>query len=93
MIEEMTESTKAGPSQTATDAGTAPATPDPNESLVAAIERVARPSDDSSWDLSTKRTVLVIMLIAIVFVIYISRSILPMILVAGILAYLLNPLV
>lgn len=89
----MTESTKAGPSQTATDAGTAPTIPDPNESLVAAIERVARPSDDSSWDLSTKRTVLVIMLIAIVFVIYISRGILPMILVAGILAYLLNPLV
>ena len=33
------------------------------------------------------------MLIAIVFVIYISRGILPMILIAGILAYLLNPLV
>ena len=89
----MTESKKASTSQSATEAGAAAENPNPNESLVAAIERVARPSADSSWDLSTKRTVLVIMLIAIIFLIYISRSILPMILVAGILAYLLNPLV
>ena len=89
----MTEPTQVGTSQPATDPSTAPIMPDPNESLVAAIERVARPGEDSSWDLSTKRTVLVIMLIAIIFVVYISRGILPMILVAGILAYLLNPLV
>ncbi len=63
------------------------------DSLVAAIEAVTQPGEDSSWDLATKRTVLVIMLVAVVFVLYISRNILPMILVAGILSYLLSPIV
>ena len=63
------------------------------DSLVAVIEAVANSSEDSSWDLTTKRTVLVIMLIAVIFVLYISRNILPMILVAGILSYLLSPIV
>lgn len=72
------------------DAASQPAAPD---SLVAAIEAVTQPGDGSSWDLATKRTVLVIMLIAAIFVIYISRTILPMILVAGILSYLLSPIV
>ncbi len=65
----------------------------PNDSLVAVIDRVADPTADSQWDLSTKRTVLVIMLVVIVFVIYISRSIVPMVLIAAILAYLLSPIV
>ena len=60
---------------------------------MAAIDRVADPESDSRWDLTTKRTVLVIMLVAIVAIIYISQSIIPMVLIAGILAYLLNPLV
>ncbi|MBK8795750.1 MAG: AI-2E family transporter [Caldilinea sp.] len=74
---------------------TVPVTPavDVNSSLVAAIERVARPGDDSSWDLATKRTVLVIMLVGVIYVTYISRNILPMVLVAGIVSYLLNPIV
>jgi predicted PurR-regulated permease PerM len=63
------------------------------DSLVAAIERVTRPGDDSSWDLATKRTVLVIMLVGAVYVLYISRSILPMVLIATILSYLLSPIV
>ncbi len=64
-----------------------------NESLVAVLERVADPDGDSRWDRSTKRTVLVIMLVALVFIIYISRPVIPMVLIAAILAYLLNPLV
>lgn len=64
-----------------------------NESLVAVLERVADPDGDSRWDRSTKRTVLVIMLVALVFIIYLSRPIIPMVLVAAILAYLLNPVV
>lgn len=63
------------------------------ESLVAVIDRVAAPSGESRWDRSTKRTVLVIMLVALVFIIYISRPIIPMVLIAAILAYLLNPIV
>lgn len=67
--------------------------PAPENSLVAALDRVADPDDNSQWDLSTKRTVLVILLVAVVFVIYISRSIVPMVLIAAILAYLLNPII
>jgi predicted PurR-regulated permease PerM len=63
------------------------------ESLVAILDRVADPDGDSRWDRSTKRTVLVIMLVALVFIIYISRPVIPMILIAAILAYLLNPIV
>jgi predicted PurR-regulated permease PerM len=62
-------------------------------SLVAVIDRVADPTGDSRWDRSTKRTVLVIMLVGLVFIIYISRPIIPMVLIAAILAYLLNPIV
>jgi predicted PurR-regulated permease PerM len=67
--------------------------PSPSNSLVAVLDRVADPASDSQWDLSTKRTVLVIMLIVVVFVIYISRNILPMVLIAAILAYLLSPII
>jgi predicted PurR-regulated permease PerM len=69
------------------------AAPAANDSLVAAIERVTRPGDDSSWDLATKRTVLVIMLVGAIYVLYISRNILPMVLIAAILSYLLSPIV
>ena len=78
------------PDAAATESGTEPAAAD---SLVAAIERVTRPGDDSSWDLATKRTVLVIMLVGAIYVLYISRGILPMVLIAAILAYLLSPIV
>lgn len=64
-----------------------------DESLVAIIDRVADPSGDPRWDRSTKRMVLVIMLVALVFIIYISRPIIPMVLLAAIVAYLLNPIV
>jgi len=63
------------------------------ESLVAVLDRVADPSGDSRWDQSTKRTVLVILLVALIFIIYISQNVIPMVLIASILAYLLNPIV
>jgi predicted PurR-regulated permease PerM len=66
---------------------------DPEASLVAAIEAVTQPGGDSSWDLATKRLVLVIMLVAFVYVIYLSREILPLILVAAIISYLISPVV
>ncbi|MEZ4611961.1 MAG: hypothetical protein R2838_17245 [Caldilineaceae bacterium] len=47
----------------------------------------------SEWDLPTKRTVLVILLIGLIFVVWISRPILPMLVVSGIIAYLLSPIV
>ena len=77
------------------DADTPPTVPveQPDESLVALLDRVADPDGDSRWDRSTKRTVLVILLVALVFIIYISRPVIPMILIAAILAYLLNPIV
>jgi predicted PurR-regulated permease PerM len=65
----------------------------PNESLVAILDQMADPDGDSRWDRSTKRTVLVIMLVALVFIFYISRPVIPMILIAAIMAYLFSPIV
>lgn len=47
----------------------------------------------SQWDMSTKRTVLVILLIAIVAIVWISKPVLPILIMAGIIAYLLKPIV
>ncbi|NJN83834.1 MAG: AI-2E family transporter [Caldilineaceae bacterium] len=51
------------------------------------------PLDGSTWDIPTKRTVLVILLVATVFVFWISRPVIPLIVLAAIIAYLLNPIV
>lgn len=45
------------------------------------------------WDGATKRSVLIILLIAVVFGLWLSRAILPWIIFSAILAYLLNPIV
>ncbi len=92
-IPNQSEHEQVKPSTAETAATHSSAEPAANDSLVAAIERVARPGDDSSWDLATKRTVLVIMLVGAIYVLYISRNILPMVLIAAILAYLLSPIV
>ncbi|MEZ4658569.1 MAG: AI-2E family transporter [Caldilineaceae bacterium] len=47
----------------------------------------------SQWDMSTKRTVLVILLIATVAIVWISKPVLPILIMAGIIAYLLKPIV
>ncbi len=51
------------------------------------------PAGDSSWDLGTKRTVMVILLIAVVGVIYAARPIIPMLVIGGVIAYFLSPVV
>ena len=56
-------------------------------------EAELRLPSSSEWDLPTKRTVLVILLIGLIFVVWISRPILPMLVVSGIIAYLLSPIV
>lgn len=48
---------------------------------------------DSRWDLPTKRTVVVILLIAAVGLLWISRSVLPILVIAAIISYILSPLV
>ena len=61
------------------------------------VERLARltaiGATDSRWDTQTKRTVLVILLVAAVFGVWLSRSVLGFLTMAGIVAYLLNPVV
>lgn len=48
---------------------------------------------DSRWDVATKRTVLVIMLVVGVGIFWISRPVLTLLIIGGIVAYLLNPIV
>jgi predicted PurR-regulated permease PerM len=48
---------------------------------------------NSKWDAATKRTVLVILLITGVGLLWISRSVIPILVVAGIVAYILSPIV
>lgn len=60
--------------------------------------RAANPGEalvhaSSEWDVSTKRTVLVILFIGMLFVLWLSRPILPMVVVSMIIAYLLSPIV
>lgn len=47
----------------------------------------------SQWDLGTKRTVLVILLIVAVFILWVSTPALPLLIVSSMVAYLLNPIV
>ena len=47
----------------------------------------------SDWDPATKRTVAVIMLVFLGILVWISRPVLPILIIAGIISYLLNPFV
>lgn len=47
----------------------------------------------SEWDPATKRTVVVLLLIGILGILWISRSIIPILVIAGLVAYLLSPVV
>jgi len=59
-----------------------------------AVEELARVlSASGPWDVATKRTVLVILLVALLFVVWISRDVLPLLIISGIIAFLLSPLV
>ncbi len=45
------------------------------------------------WDAATKRTVVFLLLGVVIFTLWLSRSVLPWLIIAGILSYLLSPLV
>ncbi len=47
----------------------------------------------AQWDGATKRMVLVILLVLAAFVLWLSSSIMPMLIIAGILSYLLSPII
>jgi predicted PurR-regulated permease PerM len=47
----------------------------------------------SQWDVATKRTVVVILLVACVGVFWISQPVIPLLIISGIVAYLLHPIV
>lgn len=47
----------------------------------------------SRWDTATKRTVLVVLLVVAALLLWISRRVLPLLIVALIISYVLNPLV
>ena len=49
--------------------------------------------NSSEWDQATKRTVIVILIVIMGIVLWISRSILPLVVVSGIIAYLISPVV
>ena len=51
------------------------------------------PDSDVQWDYSTKRIVLVILLIVAIFLVWLSRSVVPMLVISGIVAYVLKPIV
>lgn len=47
----------------------------------------------SKWDKQTKRTVLILLLAGVIFTIWLSRDVLSWLIVAGIISYLLSPIV
>lgn len=50
-------------------------------------------STSEPWDAATKRMVLIILFAALIVAIWISRDVLPLVIVSGIIAFLLSPLV
>lgn len=47
----------------------------------------------SQWDTATKRTVVVVLLVTGVFIVWVSRPVLNLLVIGGIVAYLLSPIV
>jgi predicted PurR-regulated permease PerM len=57
-----------------------------------------QPADQSvpastRWDRATKRTVIVLLVIAFSFILWLSQAVLPIVIIAALVAYLLNPVV
>lgn len=73
-----------------------PASIDPTPAVAVSTlplpENVEVPAS-SRWDRPTKRTVIVIMIVAIGAILWVIRPVLPIIIFAGIIAYLLSPIV
>ena len=76
---------------TATPAVMTPPSPAQAEEQPANLPAPLPPS--SRWDTATKRTVIVILLIAGVALLWLSRSVIPILVIAAIVAYLMSPLV
>lgn len=51
------------------------------------------PMSTAVWDSSTKRTVLLILLVTAVFAVWLSRNVISWMVIAGIISYLLSPIV
>ncbi len=64
-----------------------------SEAESASLSDSRSPYQSSDWDQATKRTVVVILLIGMVIILWISRPILPMLVVSAIFAYILSPIV
>lgn len=71
-----------------------PAQPDPAAPALEHEPGQRSPADSQSkWDTPTKRTVAVILLVGLVALLWISRSVIPLLAIAGIISYILSPLV
>lgn len=83
-----------GPEQPSPDSVTAVpprARPEHSSAALAPVARLMRP--DTTWDASTKRTVLIVLLVACALIFWISRPVLPILILAWIVSYLLSPIV
>lgn len=70
-----------------------PAVDAPRRISVAASAISLLSNEDAKWDISTKRMVLGILLIVIIFIIWLSRPVVPILIFSSIVAYLLKPIV
>lgn len=68
------------------------ATDAPDTEIARAPEAEAS-SASEPWDAATKRTVLVILFIGLLYALWISRAVLPLLIISAIVAYLLSPIV
>ncbi|HXF61793.1 MAG TPA: AI-2E family transporter, partial [Caldilineaceae bacterium] len=71
----------------------APGEPARQTAPVRVMPRSEETVASSAWDMATKRTVVVILLVAMVGIVWISRPVIPLLVVAGVIAYFLNPVV
>ena len=56
-------------------------------------QEIFRAPATSEWDAATKRTVLVLLLLGSIALLWISRSVIPLLVIGGLVAYLLSPVV
>lgn len=64
-----------------------------DEVITAASSAVPVYEAGAQWDVATKRTVVVILLVVAVGIVWLSQPIIPMMIIASIVAYLINPIV
>src|SRR5690606_21522947 len=53
----------------------------------------AASTSSAAWDQATKRTVVVILLVVMALVLWFSRPVIPLLVIAGVMAYFLSPIV